>query len=266
LHFILDRNKISIGDYKSFAQSTFQGPASDFAGCINVCCDKKDFDITKQLSSENSSVFCSFGIHPHEAKTYDEAVEQQIIEEMKSNAKAVAVGECGLDFFKNLSPQDAQIHAFTRQMEIAVQLGKPLIVHSRDAEDATYDLMTKALPKDWRIHLHCFTGTKDFALKMLAYFENLFIGFTGAVTFSNAEAKRLCDVVQAVPAERILLETDGPYMSPEPFRGMLAHPGYIPVVGQKIASVKSLTYEELMKQCLKNAHKMYGCFPSALAV
>src|SRR5687768_5841342 len=111
-----------------------------------------------------------------------------------SNPKVVAWGECGLDFFKNQSEPDVQKSVFVRQMKMAVQLGKPIVIHSRDADEDTLQLMTANLPSDHKVHLHCFGGAEDFANKAMQHFPNLFIGFTGAVTFNNAQ--RLRDIVK----------------------------------------------------------------------
>jgi len=190
---------------------------------------------------------------------YDDAIENRIVKNM-SKPTVVAWGECGLDYFKSKATVEQQHNAFLRQMKKAVELGKPLIIHSRDAQEDTIRLTGEALPKDWKIHLHCFTGS-DFAFadQMMKQFPNLCIGFTGAVTFSSAKATRE-QVIKNVPIDRILLETDGPFMAPEPNRGKIAHPGMIPLVGSTIADLKGLSLDEVLQKTVENTNRIYGCF------
>lgn len=242
----------------------------------------ESFDAMEMLI-DYDGVWGAFGLHPHSSKEYSDAIEERIKKNMK-HPKTVAWGECGLDFFKvfkvvlllsksyslqNISPQDVQRNAFARQMKCAIEVNKPLVVHTRDAEEDTLRLMTEILPKDWHIHVHCFSGSADFAKKLMDHFDNLFIGFTGAITFKSAQKTR--DVVKIVPLERILLETDGPFMAPvrescffvgdqlqEPFRGQVAHPGHIPLVARMVAQVQGRTTEEVLKQAAINTKKMYN--------
>eukprot|EP01118_Nematostelium_gracile_P013368 TRINITY_DN5033_c0_g1_i1.p1 TRINITY_DN5033_c0_g1~~TRINITY_DN5033_c0_g1_i1.p1 ORF type:complete len:286 (-),score=75.87 TRINITY_DN5033_c0_g1_i1:2-859(-) len=228
----------------------------DYLGAINVCCFSSSFDMMERLMEEDS-IFASFGMHPHEAKYFDQ-MEERIRKNM-SHPKVVAWGECGLDFFKNQSPKEVQMNVFERQMKAAIEYKKPLIVHSRDADDETYQLMTKTLPKDYFIHLHCFgESSQEYANKMLEYFPNLFIGFTGAITFASNNKTRA--IMKTIPLERILLETDGPFMAPVPFRGQTAHPGMIPLVAKTIANEKNIDVEQVLKQTTENAKRMYKCF------
>ncbi len=154
------------------------------------------------------------------------------------------------------SDKEVQKKVFTRQIQKAVALKKPLVVHSRDAEQDTIEIMTKNIPKAHPIHLHCFTGSPEMALALLEAFPNLCIGFTGCITFQSAEDLRA--VVKQIPLDRILLETDSPYMAPLPFRGHVCHPGMIPLVGNQVATIKGVTLEEVLDQTRKNAKRVYG--------
>jgi len=254
LDMILKEEKLSLKDLSKYIKENF---SEQFVGCVNVCCFIQGFDPAEHFAKEFTQIFCSYGIHPHAAKDYSQQLEDRILRNMK-DSKTVAWGECGLDFFKDFSPRNKQIEVFTRQVQLAVSVQKPLIVHTREAEEDTFKIMAENLPKDWKIHVHCFGDTPEFAKKLLDYFPNLFIGFTGAITFKNSQ-KNL-QVVEIVPLERILLETDGPFMAPVPLRGKTAHSGMIPLVAQKIAEVKKCSAEEVLKQTLLNARKMYGCF------
>src|SRR5690606_38958113 len=134
------------------------------------------------------------------------------------------------------SPRDRQREVFARQVEVAVAAAKPLVVHTREAEADTMLLMRERVPRDWPVHVHCFTSSTSLAESLLADFPNLYIGFTGIVTFKNAGDLR--ETVRRVPVERILVETDGPWLAPEPHRGKPAHPGHIPLVIAKLAELK----------------------------
>jgi len=245
-----------IKDINQYKQSNY---SKNFIGCVNVCCFVDSFDICETLQESHDWVHGSFGIHPHEASKYSDEFEDRIVKNMK-NPKTVAWGECGLDYFKNKSSHELQQVAFTRQLKKAVELNKPVIIHTRDAEDDTWRIMDEILPKDHRIHVHCFTGTSEFITKVFKKWENSFVGFTGCITFSNAQRQR--DVVKLIPLERLLLETDGPFMAPEPLRGSIAHPNMIPIVANKVAELKEISLGEVFKQTYINANKMYNCFPS----
>ena len=149
-----------------------------------------------------------------------------------------------------------QRRAFVDQMALATELGAPLVVHTRDAEEDTLELMRANLPRDAKVHVHCFTSSLELADALLAAFPNLCLGFTGACTFKNAEEIRA--VVRATPLERILLETDGPYMAPEPHRGTVAHPGMVPHVAAKIAEVKGVDVAEVFEATREATRRTYG--------
>ena len=174
------------------------------------------------------------------------------------------------------SPADVQRAVFARQIQRAVECKKPLIVHTRDAEDDTLRIMRAHCPVDMRIHVHCFTGSAKMAHTLLGTFANLKIGFTGAITFPKAVAERelikelpldvrprvcwvrLLIIIIARLLQRILLETDSPYMAPVPFRGRVSHPGLIPLVAECIADTKGVTIGAVIEQTRKNVTAVYG--------
>eukprot|EP01114_Cavostelium_apophysatum_P014867 TRINITY_DN3955_c0_g1_i1.p1 TRINITY_DN3955_c0_g1~~TRINITY_DN3955_c0_g1_i1.p1 ORF type:complete len:317 (+),score=23.72 TRINITY_DN3955_c0_g1_i1:110-952(+) len=252
-----NKRKLDILDRKEMASYMAEKFGDQFAGCVNVCCDPRGIEENKKLMEDHDLVFGSFGVHPHGASKYSDEIEKRL-EEVMSHPKCVAWGECGLDFFKNFSKKDEQLVAFERQMKKAVQLKKPLIVHTRDAEDDTWRLMEATLPKDHKIHVHCFTGTIPFIQMILNHFPNSFVGFTGAITFKSAESNR--ETVKNVPLDRILLETDGPFMAPVPYRGAVAQCGHIPFVAKQVAELHGVPVKTVLDQTRKNAQKMYGCF------
>eukprot|EP01103_Thecamoeba_quadrilineata_P003366 TRINITY_DN13156_c0_g1_i1.p1 TRINITY_DN13156_c0_g1~~TRINITY_DN13156_c0_g1_i1.p1 ORF type:complete len:323 (+),score=45.46 TRINITY_DN13156_c0_g1_i1:78-971(+) len=255
--FEKQKNKKNLDIKTELSQYIDNNFSQNFVGCIHVCCSLESIENSVHIINNHEQIYGAFGLHPHDAKYYTDEAEKRY-EEIMSNPKCVAWGECGLDYCKNKSPKEVQQDVFVRQMKKAVLHNKPLVVHTRDAEDDTYKLMTETLPPSHRIHIHCFTGTSEFIQKIFAFFPNSFVGFTGAVSFRKASELR--EVVSKIPLQRILLETDGPFMAPEPYRGKVAHCGHIPLVATQIADLHFVSVEEVLKSCLENAQKMYGCF------
>jgi TatD DNase family protein len=242
--------QMQLPDFQSF-RSHLPG---NFGGCITISCHPASRDGTMGLLHE-AGVYGAFGLHPHDAKDYGPEEEASLRKAME-HPKTLAWGEIGLDYHYHLSPADRQREVFARQIRMGVACGKPLIVHTREAEADTLAILAAEAPRDWKIHVHCFTSSLDLAEKLLAAFPNLCLGFTGIVTFKNAQA--LQDVVRAVPLQRMLLETDGPYLAPVPFRGKPAHPGHIPVIAQKIAELKSVAVAEVYAAARENTRRVYG--------
>jgi len=177
----------------------------------------------------------------------------------KLNKRIVAVGECGLDFCKNLSERNNQIMVFIEQIKLSILYKLPLIIHTREAEKDTIEILKKYCEKTQKIHLHCFTDSIEMAKELMNFFPNLNIGVT---TFKKAIHNR--KLIDVIPLNRLMLETDGPYMSPKPFRGKISHPGYIPIVAQTIAKIKfgreknNDDVEQVLIQCRKNVKFIYG--------
>eukprot|EP00002_Diphylleia_rotans_P035187 TRINITY_DN7655_c0_g1_i1.p1 TRINITY_DN7655_c0_g1~~TRINITY_DN7655_c0_g1_i1.p1 ORF type:complete len:258 (+),score=38.43 TRINITY_DN7655_c0_g1_i1:218-991(+) len=207
---------------------------------------------------ESSHAWGVFGIHPHNAKYYNDQIEGRIMECL-ALPKAVALGECGLDYHYKHSSREAQAVAFQRQMRLAVALSKPLVVHSRDAEKDTLDMLREHMPAQHQIHMHCHGGSESFTRDLMDHFPNLFFGFTGALTYSDSradETRRL--VSDVIPAERLLLETDGPYMPPNGVHGKVSHSGHIMYVAQEMARLRKVSVDELLAQVRANTMRMYG--------
>lgn len=243
--------KLGVPDYAAF-KARFLPP--EYAGCITISCDPDSIGPTTDLLAI-PEVFGAFGIHPHDAKAYDPGLEARLKTAMR-HTKAVAWGEIGLDYHYDFSPRDIQRNAFARQIRQGVESGKPLIIHTREAEDDTLAILEAEAPADWRIHVHCFTSSPAMAERLLGHFPNLCLGLTGILTFKNAVD--LQAVAKATPLSRLLLETDGPYLAPVPHRGQPAHPGHIPLIAAKIAELKGATLEEVYGAARENTRKVYG--------
>ena len=226
----------------------------EFLACVTISCDPNSVETTLELL-KNDGVYGAFGIHPHESKDYRPEVSENIAAAIR-HPKCVAYGEIGLDYHYDYSDRPVQRDVLKRQIEIGIAAKKPLIIHTREAESDTLDILRECVPRDWPMHVHCFTSSHDLAENLLKDFSNLYIGFTGVITFKNAGDVR--DVVKSVPLERMLAETDGPYLAPEPYRGQTAHPGHIPRILQKLSEIKEVPVEEVANKLLENSLRLYG--------
>ncbi|KAF0981831.1 hypothetical protein FDP41_011692 [Naegleria fowleri] len=223
------------------------------------------------LEMKNLKIGVTFGLHPHNASYYDEKMQDRINQCIaEAGDKCVAYGECGLDYHYNNSPREQQMSCFAKQLQNAVALSLPVVIHAREAEEDAFNIMIENLPKDWKIHVHCFTDREEFAKKLISHFPNLYIGFTGVVTYaprgnSNHKDQNLEGVIRSLPLERILLETDGPYMPVRLSKSVntgkkrpIAHSGHIPLIAKGIAHIKKVSIKQVFQQCRLNTTNMYG--------
>jgi TatD DNase family protein len=227
---------------------------------VSVFCDAAAMSpslSTWESQLADAAVYGAFGIHPHNARHYSDALERRVIDCL-AHPKAVALGECGLDYGRDASPRDVQRTVFERQLLLAVRLAKPVVIHSRNADDDTLAIMQRALPPDWRIHLHCFTSSAAAATRLLDAFPNLCIGVTGFITHRSSSATREA-VKSAIPLSRLLLETDAPYMAPATMgKGALCHPTNVAEVAAEVAAIKGVSPDEVAAATTRNACALYG--------
>lgn len=247
--------KLGMADFPAYKAAYLADPGpAGFAGCITISCDPDSIDAALCLMG-NEAVYGAFGIHPHDAKAYGSELEGRLIAAL-AHPKALAWGEIGLDYHYDFSERGIQREVFARQIRQGVALSKPLIIHTREAEADTLEILERDAPRDWKIHVHCFTSSQSMAEKLLAAFPNLCLGLTGIVTFKNAH--ELQEVAKATPLDRLLLETDGPYLAPIPHRGKPAHPGHIPLIAAKIAELKGVEVGAVYAAARENTRKIYG--------
>ena len=221
---------------------------------VTIGVDPQNLDTVKELAHAHPQVYYSQGIHPHDAKDATD-VEYDKIRARATDPKMIAVGEIGLDYHYNNSPPEAQRKAFEKQLQIASDFELPVIIHTRDADEDTQAILRNFSGKlKSRGVIHSFTSSKELAEFVLS--EGFYIGFNGIITFKKAE--NVQEVVQITPVERILFETDSPFLTPVPHRGKENAPYYLPFVAAKVAELKGVNLEELKALVLANTYK---CFP-----
>ncbi len=204
------------------------------------------------LAEKHPSIYATVGIHPHDAKIVtDEMVEN--LRKLSEHPKVVAIGEVGLDFFYNNSDPSLQEEAFRKMLRLAKQVRLPLSIHVRDAYDRLYEIMKEEKAFECGGVIHCFSGDWNFAQKMMA--EKFYLSFSGIITFKKSEALR--EVVLKTPTEFILIETDSPYLAPEPFRGKKNEPAYVKKVAEKVAEIKGLTLEDVGRFTSLNTRRLF---------
>lgn len=219
---------------------------------VNVCASLESLENTKELMERFPFIYGAFGLHPDEVGDLNEDVLNQI-RLLCREEKAVAVGEIGLDYYWNKEQQKRQIYWFERQMELAREEKLPIIVHSRDAASDTLDTMKRVHAEEIGGVCHCFSYPKEIAREYINM--GFYLGIGGVVTFNNA--KKLKEVVAYAPLDRILLETDSPYLSPVPYRGKRNSSLNLPYIAQMISEIKKISYEEVIAVTEKNAEKLF---------
>lgn len=204
------------------------------------------------LAKRNDRIFATVGIHPHDAKDATEEWYSKLAG-LATNERVVAIGELGLDYYHKHSPVDAQKDCFKKLLELADRVEKPVVIHDRDAHDDVWSVMKEAgLPKKGGV-FHCFSGDVGFADRIVA--EGFYISIPGVITFKNSRVMQ--EVVSETPLERLLIETDCPYLSPEPYRGKRNEPAYVVEVARKIAEIKGLSLEDVARVTTLNAKRLF---------
>ena len=218
--------------------------------CIGV--DLDSFDAMQQLIQPYDQVFCSAGVHPDYADASEPSVE--ILCELALRDKVVAIGETGLDYFHQSAELDWQRTRFVTHIEAARSCGLPLIVHTRDARKDTLDLLRRHKADEVGGVLHCFT--EDWEMASAAIDLGFYISISGIVTFNQAQNVR--DMAKQIPLERLLIETDSPWLSPVPFRGKNNHPGRVGLVAEKLADFRGESLQDLAAATYNNANRLFG--------
>ena len=208
-------------------------------------------DKVLKIAEENENIFAMLGIFPSEAKTYTPEIEAKMVD-MASSPKVKAIGEIGLDYYCDKSFNELQQEIFAKQIRLANKLGLPIVVHDREAHKDTFDIL-KSENKGSDVLFHCFSGSVEFMRECVK--EGWYIAIGGVVTFKNAV--KMKEVAKAVPLEKLVLETDSPYLTPVPFRGKQNKPAFVRYVAEEIANLREMPLDELIDITTENAERLF---------
>ena len=219
---------------------------------LTISTTHKSFEKILDITKNNEIVYGTFGIHPHETK--DNPITVELIKKnISQNNKIIGIGETGLDFYYNHSDKDVQISSFDKHIKAAIDLDVPVIVHSRKAELQTFEILNKYKNEKLKILMHCFTGSKNFAEKLMNF--NTFFSASGIITFKNSID--LQNTFKIIPLERLLIETDSPYLAPVPNRGKKNEPSFIKYTAEKLATIKDISYSEIVENTTDNFNNLF---------
>ena len=220
---------------------------------LTICTTLESFKKIKILVKKDKIIYGTYGIHPHEAKN-DKITSDSIIKVVKQTEKIIGIGETGLDFYYNHSEKNDQIKSFEEHIQASIELNIPLIIHSRNAENETLEIFNKYKNDKLKILMHCFTGSKKFAENLLnlgAYFSA-----SGIITFKNSQ--ELQNTFKFIPLDKILIETDSPYLAPVPNRGKQNEPSFVVHTAQKLADIKQISNFDLIKNTTSNFNTLFN--------
>ncbi len=217
---------------------------------VNIGYDLESSKRSVELAESHDYIYAAVGVHPTDIGIYSDEVEAEL-EELAKHPKVLAVGEIGLDYHWMTDPKEKQQEIFRKQLEMARRVGKPVVIHTREATRDTLDIL-KEYP-DVRGIVHCYPGSYESAAEVM---DNYYFGVGGVLTFKNS--KKLKETVKKLPIDRIVIETDCPYLTPEPYRGKRNEPVYVEYIAQRIAEVKGISYEEVVRITNENTKKAYG--------
>jgi len=207
------------------------------------------------ITNNYKCVYGTYGIHPHEAKNHTNLKSVDIINKIKKSKKIIGIGETGLDFYYNHSERNDQVNSFVQHIHACQESQLPLIVHTRSAEEETLKILRdEKNKKDFKILIHCFTGSKKFAFDLLDL--GAFISASGVVTFKKSQ--ELADTFKKIPENRILVETDSPYLAPVPLRGKPNEPSYITHTVNFLSKIKNISYDSFSNTTTQNFFNLFG--------
>tara|TARA_B100001057_G_scaffold387122_1_gene394234 strand:- start:1366 stop:2103 length:738 start_codon:yes stop_codon:yes gene_type:complete len=222
---------------------------------LTISTEDKSYNKILKIISNNDCVYGSYGIHPHEAKNHKSINSEEIIKKARLNKKIIGIGESGLDFYYNHSNKKDQINCFEEHIIAAQNTQLPLIVHTRNAEFETLEILKKRLnEKNFKFVIHCFTGTKEFAFKLLDL--GAYISASGVVTFKKSND--LVNTFKEMPNNKILVETDSPYLAPVPLRGKSNEPSYIIHTVKFLSKLKDISFEDFSNITTQNFFNLFG--------
>ena len=219
---------------------------------LTISTSYESFDRVKKIIQEDEMIYGTIGIHPHET-TQNKITSDIIVKNFIDNPKIIGIGETGLDFYYENSDKDDQITSFKEHIEASIKTNSPLIIHSREAENETFNILNEYKNQNLKILMHCFTGSKNFAKKLLSL--NAFFSASGIITFKNS--LELQETFKILPIDRILIETDSPFLAPVPNRGKKNEPSFIDFTAQKLADIKNISKSDLVNFTTDNFNKLF---------
>tara|TARA_Y100001970_G_scaffold131383_1_gene162073 strand:+ start:12860 stop:13621 length:762 start_codon:yes stop_codon:yes gene_type:complete len=220
---------------------------------LTICTTLESFEKIKEIILLDEIIFGTYGIHPHESQKYVISSED-IINNIQNNKKIIGVGETGLDFFYNNSDKEYQVNSFEKHIEASIALRMPLIIHSRNAEDETIDILKNFKNSNLKILMHCFTGSKRLMTQLLEL--NAYFSASGIITFKNS--LDLQETFRNIPLSKLLIETDSPYLAPIPNRGKKNEPSFIKFTAEKLAHIKNISYNEIIDTTSTNFNNLFS--------
>ena len=219
---------------------------------LTISTSFESFARVKELINRDKMIYGTIGIHPHESSK-NIITSKQIIENLNESSKIIGIGETGLDFYYNNSEKNKQIASFREHIDASIKTNIPLIVHSRDAEEETFSILNEYKNENLKILMHCFTGSKVFSEKLMTL--NSYFSASGIITFKNS--LDLQNTFKSIPMENILIETDSPFLAPVPKRGKKNEPSFIDFTATKLAEIKNISKEKLIKKTTENFNKLF---------
>ena len=220
---------------------------------LTICTTLSSFERIKGIIEKDKMIYGTYGIHPHESEN-DQIERETIIKTVKGNKKIIGIGETGLDFYYNHANRDRQIKSFEAHIQASIELDKPLIVHSRKAEIETFDLLNSYKNKNLKILMHCFTGSLEFSKKLMSL--GAFFSASGIITFKNSVD--LQETFKSIPLEKLLIETDSPFLAPIPMRGKNNEPSFIKYTLEKLSSLKDISNNEMSNITTDNFNNLFN--------
>tara|TARA_S200000501_G_C20849314_1_gene755015 strand:+ start:1991 stop:2749 length:759 start_codon:yes stop_codon:yes gene_type:complete len=220
---------------------------------LTICTTLKSFVQIKQIVKKDEIIFGTYGIHPHETNN-DKILSDLIVKEVSDNEKIIGIGETGLDFYYNHSDKNSQIKSFEEHIKASLELNIPLIIHSRNAENETLEILKNFKNLNLKILMHCFTGSKKFSKDLLDL--NAYFSASGIITFKNSS--ELAETFKSIPIDNLLIETDSPYLAPEPKRGKKNEPSFVKFTAQKLATIKEVSNQDLISITSSNFNNLFN--------
>ena len=220
---------------------------------LTICTTFDSFENIKALVEKDQMIYGTYGIHPHETEN-NQVDKRTIIKCVNENEKIIGIGETGLDFFYNHSDKSRQITSFKAHIEASIELNKPIIIHSRDAEKETFETLNSYKNENLKILMHCFTGSLEFSKKLLTL--DAFFSASGIITFKNSID--LQNTFKTIPLKKLLIETDSPFLAPIPMRGKKNEPSFIKYTLERLSTIKETTVENMSKITTENFNKLFN--------